>query len=74
MLTKKDIYIDYISQNINNIDSRVRRDLLVRLYNTYDKKYFTDTKQSNKLYISKELFRSMPMEVLTDIFNLIQNK
>lgn len=74
MRSKKDIYVEYISQNINNIDFNTRRELMVHLYNTYDKKYFTDTKQSNKLYVSKELFLSMGIEALTDIFNLIQNK
>jgi hypothetical protein len=74
MRTKKDLYIDYISQNINELDFHVRRELMVRLYNNYDKKYFTDTKHTNKLYVSKELFQVMNMEALEDIFNLIQNK
>jgi len=74
MRTKKDIYIDFISQNINSLDFNVKRELMIHMYNTNDKKYFTDTKQSKKLYVNKELFRSMAIEALEDIYNLIQNK
>lgn len=74
MRTKKDIYIDFISQNINNLDFNTKRELMVDLFNRYDKKYFTDTKQSKKLYVNKELFKSMAIETLEDIYNLIQNK
>jgi len=74
MRTKKDIYIDFISQNINNLDFNTKRELMIDLFNRYDKKYFTDTKQSKKLYVNKELFKSMAIETLEDIYNLIQNK
>jgi len=74
MRTKKDLYIDFISQNINTLDFNVKRELMIHLYNTRDKNYFTDTKQSQKLYVNKELFKSMPIEALEDIYNLIQNK
>lgn len=74
MRSKKDLYIDYIGQNINSLDFDTRRKLMVHLYNIYDKKYFTDTKQNKKLYVSKELFQSMSIEALVDIYNLIQNK
>lgn len=74
MRTKKDIYIDFISQNINNLDFNTKRELMIFLFNRYDKKYFTDTKQSKKLYVNKELFKSMEIEALEDIYNLIQNK
>lgn len=74
MRSKKDIYIDFIRQNINTLDFNVKRELMVKLFNTYDKKHFTDIKQATKLYVSTELFQSMNIEALSDIYNLIQNK
>lgn len=74
MQSVNDIYIKYIEENINRLDLDKKKELLLYFYNNYDKKYFIDAKNANKLYINQELFKSLQTEDLRSIYNLIQNK
>lgn len=74
MQSAKDIYISFIEENINTLDRDKKLKLLLYLYNNYDKKYFVDAKSVSKLYVSRELFASLEITELKDIYNLIQNK
>mgnify|MGYP000911663577 CR=1 FL=1 len=74
MQSAKDIYINFIEENINTLDKDKKLKLLLYLYNNYDKKYFVNAKTVGKLYVNRELFKSLEITELKEIYNLIQNK
>lgn len=73
MLTKKDIYINYIKININSLELSKKKNIVLYLYNNFDKSYFIEFKKNNKIYINEEVFKILDETLLISIYDYIKN-